>query len=53
MKLALKGNLIHPPQSNYRRLSTMANVQKASFGAGCFWGVEKFFKKEVSDILAA
>ena len=31
--------------SSARPTSAMG-VQKASFGAGCFWGTEKFFRKE-------
>jgi peptide-methionine (S)-S-oxide reductase len=28
-----------------KEVTTMKNYQKATFGAGCFWGVEYFFKQ--------
>lgn len=29
--------------------SKTANMQRAAFGAECFWGTEKFFRKEFGD----
>jgi len=31
--------------------SITPNVQRAAFGAGCFWGTEKYFRKEFGDDL--
>ncbi len=32
---------------NEEMAAAVKNVQKAAFGGGCFWGMEKWFRKEV------
>lgn len=35
----------------FRTLARMAPFNKATFGGGCFWGMEKYFKDEFKDAL--